>query len=487
MHGCTITTSHYLAHTRVLAESFLARHPGAEFSALVIDDSPGPHDRDEPFHTLAPADIGVDLPELNRRATMYLTQGLAVSMKPNLLLELLSRGDGPILFLDADSYVYDDLEHVAELAQRHSLVLSPHSLDPYPLWKVDGPEQIFIRAGVMNAGFIGIGEGAQTFLQWWAERMARRCIFDPERGLFLEQTWLMLAPALFEHHILRDRGCNVAGWNLHTRDVQWEGDAPTIDGGPLRHYHFACSYDPEHPERLTAQEHAHWWPTLQERPGVARLSREYAERLFAHGHRQATASPPLFDTMPGGASIESWMRASYREALMAAEEDGAEEPPNPFSHGEESFVRWLEPLALERAQGVSAEPSRASTTTSPDPSGAPAGGAQESGDPVSAQELAQAMLETRTLLARIRELGADRDDTVRWAERVTAELEQAEGMIVERDSSIAELEGRREQLAIELEHLRDVIGEIVSSPSWRVTRPLRAAKALAGRVTTRAQ
>jgi hypothetical protein len=40
MHSCTITTSHYLAHARVLAESFLAHHPGAGFSILVLEDTP---------------------------------------------------------------------------------------------------------------------------------------------------------------------------------------------------------------------------------------------------------------------------------------------------------------------------------------------------------------------------------------------------------------------------------------------------------------
>jgi hypothetical protein len=468
MHGCTITTSHYLAHTRVLAESFLARHPGAEFSALVIDDSPGAHDRDEPFQTLVPADIGIDMPELNRRATMYLTQGLAVSMKPNLLLELISQGDGPLLFLDADSYVYDDLEHVAELARRHSLVLSPHSLDPYPLWKVDGPEQIFIRAGVMNAGFIGIGEGARAFLQWWAERMARRCIFDPERGLFLEQTWLMLAPALFEHHVLRDRGCNVAGWNLHTRDVRWDGEVPTIDEGPLRHYHFACSYDPEHPERLTAQEHAHWWPSLKERPGVARLSREYAERLFAHGYREATQAPPLFDAMPGGASIEPWMRASYREALIEAEYDDTEEPPNPFTHGAQTFMRWLEPRAVDRVKRQAAQAG----------TGAPQDAPTQSDDPFGAQELAHAMMDTEKLLLRIRELEGARDDAVRWAERVSTELEQAGQAIAQRDAQIDKCDTLVRERDAELERKLEQLEEIWSSPSWRVTEPLRSLKAL---------
>jgi hypothetical protein len=454
MHGCTITTSHYLAHARVLAESFLEHNPDAGFTVLMIDDSDDPPSG-RGVHTLTPSDIGIDERELNRRATMYITQGLATSMKPDLMLALLARGHETVLYLDADACVYGNLTHLAELARKHALVLSPHSLDPYPLWEVDSPEQIFMRAGIMNAGLIGVGPGGRPFLEWWAERTARRCIFDQPRALFLEQTWLMLAPALFDHHVLRDRGCNVAGWNLHTRDVLWDGDVPTIDGGPLRHFHYAMSYDPERPERLTASEHAYWWPTLRERPGVARLSREYAERLIAHGYRRARQSPPLFDTMPDGAPIEPWMRASYHAALLQAEAQGAVEPPNPFSHGRERFTAWLEPRAVE------------SLTARSTPAGAPAGHE----DPFSAGELTQAMMDTGKLLARIRELEAIRDDATGWAERVTAQVAKGDSLILE--------------LEAELERRQAVMEEVWRSPSWRITKPLRTAKALLARTVGR--
>lgn len=461
MHGCTITTSHYLAHARVMAESFLAHNPGADFTVLIIDDWNGPPRELESFQTLKPADVGIDEHEFNRRATMYITQGLATSMKPDLMLALLDQGHERVLYLDADACVYADLTHLGELAHRHSLVLSPHSYDPYPLWEVDSPEQLFMRAGTMNAGLIGVGPAGRPFLEWWAERAARRCVFDQPRALFLEQTWLMLAPNLFDHHILRDRGCNVAGWNLHTRDVEWEGEVPTIDGGPLRHFHFAMSYDPEHPERLTASEHVYWWPTLEERPGVARLSREYAERLLAHGYNEVRHAPPLFNAMPGGAPIEPWMRASYRAALIHAEANGEEEPPNPFSHGEESFASWIEPRTVERLAAVSGAASRHSPAAG---ANAPTDVAVEGDEPFSADEMAQAMMDSGKLLDRIRELEGIRDDAIGWAERVTADLAQ-------RDSTIIELKA-------ELDRMQGVMEDVWHSPSWRITRPLRSVKGL---------
>jgi hypothetical protein len=483
MHGCTITTSHYLAHTRVLVESFLAHNPEADFTVLMIDDWSGPSPECESFQTLTLADVGIDKQELNRRATAYITQGLANSLKADLMLAMLSRGHEQVVYLDADACVYAGLSHLGDLAERHSLVLSPHSYDPYPLWEVDSPEQMFMRAGVMNAGLIGVGQSAQPFLQWWSERTARRCVFDLPRALLVDQTWLMLAPALFDHHILRDRGCNVAGWNLHTRDVQWEANVPTIDGGPLRHFHFAMSYDPEHPERLTASEQAYWWPTLEERPGAARLSREYAERLLAHGYREVRHAPPLFDTMPGGAPIEPWMRASYREALIHAELSGEPEPPNPFAHGQERFVEWLQPRAVERLAGRAGAGAAA---TSGGVAACVKVAAPLVGEPFSAEEMAKAMMDTAGLLARIRELEGLRDEAIAWAERVSQELEQTKELIARHDEAIVERDTLIAELQAALEARLAQLDKIWHSPSWRVTKPLRATKGMLLRRSRRA-
>ncbi len=458
MHACTITTARYMAHTRVLAESFTAHNPDARFSVLVIDDSPaGGLGERERFQTLTPADVGIDRDELDRRATMYLTQGLAASMKPNLLGALLERGEQAVLYIDADGCIYNDLSGLGELARHHSLVLSPHTHQPHALWKVDSPEQIFMRAGAMNAGLIGVGatDDGRAFVQWWGERAARRCIFDEPHALFLEQTWLTLATTLFDHHVLGDRGCNVAGWNLHTRDVQWEDDVPTIEGGPLRHFHFAMSYDPEQPQLLTPSEAAWWWTPLERRPGAARLSREYAQRLLDSGYREAREAPPLFDKMPGGAPIEPWMRASYRAAVLEAEHDSGEEPPNPFTHGEERFQRWLTPRAVERLR-------------------APAG----SEDPFSAEELAQAMMDTEKLLRRIAELDGAHADAVRWAERVSGELREAHEAIAARDAQLAKCDTLVLERDGEIARKEAQLEEIWHSPSWRLTQPLRTGKTL---------
>jgi hypothetical protein len=457
MHACTVIARNYLAHARVLAESFLEHNPGARFSVLVTD---GPRLRaggSQPFEVLTPADVGMPEVELHRRATMYHAQALVASMKPLLLQSLLARGCGPAILLDADGCVYDDLSGVAALAQSASLALSPHTMDPRPLPPdiYDSPEQIILRSGVMNAGLLAVDQGAQPFLQWWAERTARRCVFDQPRGLMLSQTWLTLAVALFDHAVLGDRGCNVAGWNLQDRDVAWDGAKPSIDGGPLRHFHFAGSYDPERPEQLTQQAHAHWWPKLQDRPGVARLSREYAARLLGAGYRQAMSQRPLYDVTPSDETIEPWSREAYRVSLVASELANREEPPNPFTHGAEAFAQW----AREHAAGAVDELTRESTHAGDDPKQAIGTTSLE------ARELVWALSRTDDLLARIRELENIRDETIGWAEREGA--------------ARLELEAQLRDLSGHLGRKQTELDALMGSLSWSVTKPLRAIKSVA--------
>ncbi len=454
MDVCTIATSNYVAHARVLAESFLTHNRRSTIHVLVFDeDSRAALSGEARLRTLGPQDIGIDSDELHRRATMYNTQGLAASMKPDVLLALLRESRGPLLFIDADGRIYSDLDPLAPLCERHSLLLCPHSLDPYPLSRGESPEQVILRAGALNAGFVGAAEGAEEALRWWARRTRRHCVFEPQASIMFDQTWLTLAPCLFEHEILRDRGCNVAGWNLHTRDIEWNGQVPEIDGERLRHFHFAGSFDPLQPDHLTPiAALAAWWADLRERPGAAQLVREYAQRLLALGYERARSTAPTYTVTPAGVPIAAWMRECYRTALLQFEDGLGEEPPNPFSHGDERFIEWLEPLASSAA--------RAQAPPSPEGNGS---------NQVS-EALASALLDSRRALARIAELEADRDDAAAWAERVSVELRKACAEVAKATEELAKANAERACCATVIEQMRN-------SVSWRVTKPLRSVKA----------
>ena len=343
--ACTVVTRNHLAHARVLAESFLEHNPGWRFAVLIVDDPEERVGAGEPFDVLRPQDVGVDRARHLRAAMMYGAQGRASSMKATLLRSLIDAGAPAALLFDADIRVYAPLEPVAELAEAHGLVLSPHVHDPVAPGPVVDFERMLLASGVFNGGFVACGAGGRGFLDWWDARSRSGSRDDDSARQFFSQNWLTLAPSFFDHHVLRDRGCNVMGWNVLDRDVAWTGDRPTVDGGPLRFFHFAGRFDPDHPGRLSSDPVvAAAWPDLADRPGIARLCRDYAGALIAHGHRDVRDLPGRFTALGDGTPIDDVMRVAYRRAAAARDRGGAtgDWPPNPLDGATpEAFIAWL--------------------------------------------------------------------------------------------------------------------------------------------------
>ncbi|HEX2447992.1 MAG TPA: hypothetical protein VHK26_07385 [Methyloceanibacter sp.] len=300
------------------------------FVADAPDASPASH---EPFRRLSLSEVGLSREELHRRYTMYDAQSLASSIKGTLLAACLERTGGPALLLDADTLVLGALDDLCELTARHAILLTPHASVPLQFAAGEmGLEQSFLRAGIFNGGFVGVSRGADAFLRWWSERCARDCIHAPDRGLFYSQNWLGLVPALFDHHVLRDRGINLTGLGMGEDDIGWREGRPWIGDRPVRLFHFAGKFDP-HSGCFDTLRDADWWPRVAGRPGFARLCQDYARRLLRSGFDGAA---------PVDHSGFDWvMRAAYRQALLKSEANGGVEPPNPFAHGMAAFTEWL--------------------------------------------------------------------------------------------------------------------------------------------------
>ncbi len=351
MHACTIIAKNYLPYARVLAESFAENHPGEKFTVLILDAS---DDLEESFEIVSPFDIGIEPDEVYRMAMIYDLKELATAVKPWLLRTLLGRGAETATYFDPDIEIYEPLHDLDTLAERHSIVLTPHMTEPLPDDGCLPDERMIMHAGIYNLGFIATSPDATSFLEWWSSRLSRNCIIALDKALFVDQRWVDFVPSLYRHHIFTDRGCNVAYWNLHSRKLRRNGDRYEVDGVPLRFFHFS-GYKPNTPHILT--HHAGDRPRilLSENPDLARLCDEYGRKVIAHGFGASEYGAYIYDRLPNGLEIDSRMRRLYRDELIDSERDGGSPLPDPFDPDTiNRFMEWLrEPVRKSRKAPIS--------------------------------------------------------------------------------------------------------------------------------------
>jgi glycosyltransferase involved in cell wall biosynthesis/SAM-dependent methyltransferase len=336
VNACTIIAKNYVAHARVLAESFLQANSDGTFYVLIIDDCAGWIDpAEEPFEILGIDQIG--LPDAERMAASYDVLELSTAVKPWLLRHLLARpGVESITYLDPDIWVAESLREIDDLARAHGTVLTPHFTAPLPRDGLRPSEEDILIAGTYNLGFIALGAGEQSaqLLDWWAERLEHHCVVDPENGRFVDQRWIDLVPGIWNDvHILRDPGYNVAYWNLASRNFEQHGNDYLVDGKPLRFFHFS-GFDPFRPAELSRHQNRIDVSTV---PALAALCANHAEALLAHGHREATSWPYQWGSLPNGIRLDRPARQVHREAIEAGRLRSSVFSPR----GAKRFVNYL--------------------------------------------------------------------------------------------------------------------------------------------------
>jgi glycosyltransferase involved in cell wall biosynthesis/SAM-dependent methyltransferase len=346
---CTIIAKNYLAHARVLAESFGRHHPDGRCFVLVIDETEGyVEPEQEPFELVGPHELGLGAWDEMRGA--YDVMELSTAVKPWLLRYMLREHDdgSGIAYMDPDIQVASRMVELEETLREHAIVLTPHVLQGMPRDGRKPSETDILMAGVYNLGFIGLSarDDAELVLDWWSERLLRDCHVAPERGLFVDQRWVDFVPGLVSDlAILRDPAYNVAYWNLPERTLGRDGERGYhVDGAPLRFFHFS-GYSPDRRTLLSKHQDR---VQLTEDDVLQDLCDAYGDALLAAGFEQVRRLPYEHDVLPSGVRLTKQMRALYRAGVEVGEC-----PESLFAPaGERRFLAWLNEPA-EQAPGIS--------------------------------------------------------------------------------------------------------------------------------------
>jgi hypothetical protein len=226
---------------------------------------------------------------------------------------------------------------------RYSIVLTPHICSPAPDDYYPG-ERGFMSSGVFNLGFVALraSETSTRFLKWWAEHLSKECVREPEAGLFVDQKWMDLVPACFDHvYIMRIVAYNIAYWNLHERVLEERGDVlyEAHSGERVAFIHFSgfaiedlnsiCKYAVRNPFNKSKHEKRY---TLAMRPDLAGPFQKYRNLLIAANIESLSKIPYAYATYDNGEPISQLERSLYLSSPSWRESSA-----DPFCTGHGAF------------------------------------------------------------------------------------------------------------------------------------------------------
>jgi lipopolysaccharide biosynthesis glycosyltransferase len=268
----TCCTLNHLAQAKVLGKSIINNHPDRQdvFFIFLVDKI---NDRIHleyisPFKVVEiTEDNCLNLPQLIKRYDAF---ELVCYMKSYVALLLCDRyPDEKIIYLDTDIVVFNSFELVDNALNNKSFIITPHILEPTALENKVPEEREFLNSGIYNAGFFAFKANTKAILilKWLNTRLEQYCKVNTAKGLFVDQIWFNHIPVLFyeDTFVLRDKGYNMAYWNLGERSLLKKDSTYLVADGSsfkkLIFYHFS-GYNFMKPDLLSGHQNKYSFENL---------------------------------------------------------------------------------------------------------------------------------------------------------------------------------------------------------------------------------
>lgn len=346
--SCSIN---YLPKARVLADTLKRHHPDAVLVICLNDVFPSWLQlSNEPFDYIwQPKDLGFS----ESWVFMHNVMEICTAVKGRALVKMLSEFTADLyLYLDPDVVVYGDLSPALQYMGDDEIGLIPHITKPESTEiGVQLTELSVVAHGTYNLGHLLIrsGDSASAFAEWWDARLTKFCYDDKEYGLFTDQRWCDLVPALFDKvRILRQPNLDVASWNIYGRSITYAGpgvQSPyVIDGFPLLTYHFSGT-GPAGTHRRIREVFA---------PGssaVAEIERNYEIEIASREQDLLEKFPYGGDFFDNGELVNPRARHLYRKNIKLQSAFS-----NPYKTSGDSYYKWLSREQIDMVSVVSLHP-----------------------------------------------------------------------------------------------------------------------------------
>jgi hypothetical protein len=311
IHVYTSAALNYIPKVRLLFNSLRQHHPNWKRHLLLADRLPPDFDASqEPFDTIKPFEE-LDIDQCRGWSFCHAITELATAIKPWMLENLLAQSEegDKVIYFDPDIVVFSPLNDLLAALDEAAVLLTPHQTSPEEnLAAVIDNEICSLKHGVYNLGFIAVTNNpvGRAFARWWADRTYFFCRDDIPNGLFTDQRWIDLAPALFPSvAVMRSSRFNVSTWNITTRDLTKDNSQVyRVDGEPLGFYHFTGFDSGAH--RIMASKNGNNNPALEE------LVSWYSDQIQVLVNDPLAKQPWAFGTFDSGSPILKEQRLVYR-------------------------------------------------------------------------------------------------------------------------------------------------------------------------------
>lgn len=250
---CSIASPNYLANALTSLKS-MVRYQDAPLTILIserVDLSK--HRKHFPEITfLTPNDI----PNSDIIQAKYKRDELRWALKPLLLNSLLYQHD-KVIYVDNDIYFKGPFDDLLAALDHKGIAITPH-------WRSIQPEEnnqlIYnLTHGYFNAGMVGASRLGLPAIRWWRKACEWKCEKNECRGLYVDQKYLDMIALEFSDtcEIIKNKGYNVASWNLHENERKKVDDQWIIDGQwPLVCAHLGNILPPDHLQQEVYEEYS---------------------------------------------------------------------------------------------------------------------------------------------------------------------------------------------------------------------------------------
>jgi len=308
----TIASKNYLHFALSLIKSVKAHEPDLNCYVCLCDRLDGLNTADFPFRLITIEDLKIS--GIDEFIFQYNILELNTAIKPFVFQWLFENaGYEKVIYFDPDIYIYDTLDEMIQLLDRHQVLLTPHLTNC--LDDNRHPSELsLLQSGTYNLGYLGLRNTSESkkLLEWWQLKMLHDCIVDIPHGLFVDQKWMDMVPGMYEGvHIYRHPGWNVAYWNLNHRHVTKKKGHYLVNGVPLVFFHFSgVSLDgkifSKHQDRYSMHNLS---------PTVRTLVHSYVEELRVNGGEYYSQLDYSFGKFPDLTPIPDLAREVFRESL----------------------------------------------------------------------------------------------------------------------------------------------------------------------------